>query len=183
MLPDQVPPDQRGEASGYYGAMNMIGTIFGFIVVGAFLIPTGHLRIAILTLPLVVAVAGALVFFGVPDRRTNRRSSQPILRSVVLSFAIDARKYRDFAWLMVSRLFFLMAPVGISTYALNFIRFTFHYSEGKAVAIFERPAGPRRRLRRRHVVDRRLLRRALRQETAGRGSVFDRRGRFNAIDL
>jgi len=25
-----------------------------------------------------------------------------------------------------------MAPVGISTYALNFIRFTFHYSEGKA---------------------------------------------------
>jgi MFS family permease len=132
MLPDQVPPDQRGEASGYYGAMNMIGTIFGFIVVGAFLIPTGHLRIAILTLPLVVAVAGALVFFGVPDRRTNRRSSQPILRSVVLSFAIDARKYRDFAWLMVSRLFFLMAPVGISTYALNFIRFTFHYSEGKA---------------------------------------------------
>jgi MFS family permease len=132
MLPDQVPADQRGEASGYYGAMNMIGTIFGFIVVGAILIPTHHLRIAILSLPLVILIAGSLVFFGVPDRRITRTSSQPIARSIFLSFAIDARKYRDFAWLMVSRLFFLMAPVGISTYALNFIRFTFHYSEGKA---------------------------------------------------
>ena len=132
MLPDQVPPDQRGEASGYYGAMNMIGTIFGFVVVGAILIPTHHLRIAILSLPLVVLVAGCLVFFGVPDRHITRRSDQPVMRSVLLSFAIDARKYRDFAWLMVSRLFFLMAPVGISTSALNFIRFTFNYSEGKA---------------------------------------------------
>jgi len=33
---------------------------------------------------------------------------------------------------MVSRLFFLMGVVGISTYAFNFIRFTFHYSEGQA---------------------------------------------------
>lgn len=132
MLPDQVPDDQRSEASGYYGMMNMVGTIFGFVVVGAILIPTGHLRIAILTLPLVVAIAGALVFFGVPDRRITRERSGSAARSVFLSFAIDARRYRDFAWLMVSRLFFLMAPVGVSTFALNFILFTFHYSDAQA---------------------------------------------------
>src|SRR3989440_10807917 len=132
MLPDQVPANQRGEASGYYGLMNMLGTIVGFLVVGALLIPTHHVRLAILTLPLVVAIAGVLVIFGVPDRRRTSASSQPLARSVFLSFAIDTRRYRDFAWLMVSRLFFLMAPVGISTYAFNFIRYTFHYSEGKA---------------------------------------------------
>jgi MFS family permease len=132
MLPDQVPADQRGEASGYYGLMNMLGTIVGFLVVGALLIPTHHLRLAILTLPVVLAIAGALVIFGVPDRRRTSVPDQPVGRSIFLSFAIDTRRYRDFAWLMVSRLFFLMAPVGISTYAFNFIRFTFHYSEGKA---------------------------------------------------
>src|SRR5438094_487669 len=79
-----------------------------------------------------IAIAGALVIFGVPDRRRTTVSDHPVGRSIVLSFAIDARKYRDFAWLMVSRLFFLMGVVGISTYAFNFIRFTFHYSEGKA---------------------------------------------------
>ena len=132
MLPDQVPADQRSEASGYYGLMNMLGTIVGFLVVGALLIPTHHLRLAILTLPVVIAIAGALVIFGVPDRRRTSAPDQPVGRSIFLSFAIDTKRYRDFAWLMVSRLFFLMAPVGISTYAFNFIRYTFHYSEGKA---------------------------------------------------
>jgi MFS family permease len=132
MLPDQVHQDQRGEASGYYGLMNMLGTIVGFLVVGALLIPTHHLRLAILTLPLVIAIAGALVIFGVPDRRRTAPRSQGLRRSVLLSVAIDATRYRDFAWLMVSRLFFLMAPVAIGTYAFNFIRYTFHYSEGKA---------------------------------------------------
>jgi MFS family permease len=132
MLPDQVPAGQRAEASGYYGLMNMVGTIFGFLVVGALLIPTHHVRLAILTLPLVIAIAGALIIFGVPDRRRKSPPRQAVARSVLLSFAIDARTYREFAWLMVSRLFFLMGVVGISTYAFNFIRFTFHYSEGEA---------------------------------------------------
>ena len=132
MLPDQVPADQRGEASGYYGLMNMVGTIVGFLVVGALLIPTGNLKLAILTLPAVIAIAGALVIFGVPDRRRTAAPSQRLRRSVLLSVAIDVTRYRDFAWLMVSRLFFLMAPVAIGTYAFNFIRFTFNYSEGKA---------------------------------------------------
>jgi MFS family permease len=132
MLPDQVHEGQRGEASGYYGLMNMLGTIVGFLVVGALLIPTHHVRLAILTLPMVIAIAGALVIFGVPDRRRTSASTERLRRSVLLSVAIDARRYRDFAWLMVSRLFFLMAPVAIGTYAFNFIRYTFHYSEGKA---------------------------------------------------
>jgi MFS family permease len=132
MLPDQVPTDQRGVASGYYGLMNMVGTIVGFLVVGALLIPTHHVRLAILTLPVVIAIAGALVIFGVPDRRRTAPSSQALGRSVLLSVAIDTKRYRDFAWLMVSRLFFLMAPVAIGTYAFNFIRYTFNYSEGKA---------------------------------------------------
>ena len=132
MLPDQVPEDQRSEASGYYGLMNMVGTIFGFVIVGAILIPTNHLRLAILTLPLVVLVCGALVIFGVPDRRITREAEHSVGRSLLFSFAIDVKTYRDFAWLMVSRLFFLMAPVGVSSFALNFIRFTFHYDAKQA---------------------------------------------------
>jgi MFS family permease len=127
-----VPTDQRGVASGYYGLMNMVGTIVGFLVVGALLIPTHHVRLAILTLPVVIAIAGALVIFGVPDRRRTAPSTQALGRSVLLSVAIDTKRYRDFAWLMISRLFFLMAPVAIGTYAFNFIRYTFNYSEGKA---------------------------------------------------
>src|ERR1700737_1981223 len=89
MLPDQVPEDQRGEASGYYGLMNMLGTIVGFLVVGALLIPTHHLRLAILTLPVGMAIARVLVIVGVPDRRRTASSTQALGRSVLLSVAID----------------------------------------------------------------------------------------------
>src|SRR5258708_26844804 len=103
MLPDQVPADQRGEASGYYGLMNMVGTIVGFLVVGALLIPTHHVRLAILTLPLVIAIAGALVIFGVPDRRRTSPSSERLRRSVLPSVATDPGRYRGFASLVVFR--------------------------------------------------------------------------------
>src|SRR5260370_23306639 len=112
--------------------MTTSGAMVGFLVVGGCVMPPHHVRLALPPLPVVIAVAGALVIFGGPDRRRPAASSQRLHRSVLLSVAIDATRYRDFAWLMVSRLFFLMAPVAIGTYAFNFIRFTFHYSEGKA---------------------------------------------------
>jgi MFS family permease len=131
MLPDQVPDDQRGEASGYYGGFNLLGTIVGFLVVGSILMPQGQLRAATLSLAVVIGVTGAIVVFCVPDVRTTSQAEQRLARTMVLSFAIDARRYRDFAWLMVSRLFFLMAPVGVTTYALNFLHFTFNLKDGK----------------------------------------------------
>jgi MFS family permease len=132
MLPDQVPDDQRAEASGYYGLLQLIGTIVGFIVIGAVLLPAHHVRLAILSYAVVLAIAGALVVFGCPDVRTTREDSSPMGKAILLSFAIDVKRYRDFSWLMVSRLFFIMAPVGISSFALNFIQDTFRLSPGQA---------------------------------------------------
>lgn len=132
MLPDQVPDEQRAEASGYYGLLQLIGTIVGFIVIGAVLLPAGHVRLAIFSYVAVTAIAGALVIFAMPDVRTTRVDSSPVGRAIFLSFAIDVRHYRDFAWLMVSRLFFLMAPVGISSFSFNFIQDTFRLSSGRA---------------------------------------------------
>lgn len=130
MLPDQVPEDQRSEASGYYGGIQLIGTIVGFIVIGA--IFSHALQLAIFSTVVVIAVCGAIVILRAPDLRVTGAPAKPLGKTLLLSFAIDVRRYRDFTWLMVSRLFFLMAPVGISTYALYFLQDTFHLSEEKA---------------------------------------------------
>lgn len=130
MLPDQVPEEQRSEASGYYGGIQLIGTIVGFIVVGAVLSRT--LPLAIYSTVAVAAICGAIVVVGVPDVVTTRKDPRPAAKAILLSFAIDLRRYRDFGWLMLSRLFFLMAPVGVSTYALYFLQDTFHLSESRA---------------------------------------------------
>jgi MFS family permease len=134
MLPDQVPDDQRGEASGYYGLLQMVGTILGFVVVGVILIPNGHFQAAVFSYVAVIAVTGAMVIFGLPDVVTTRHSHQPVGKSVALSFAIDVKKYRDFGWLMISRLFFLMGPVGIGSFATNFIQDSYRLTPAKATA-------------------------------------------------
>ncbi len=131
MLPDQVPEDQRGQASGYYGALQMVGLVAAAVVIGI-LIPDKVRWISIMSIALVVAVTAAMAVLGVPDVRTTRRSSEPLGKSIALSFVLDIKRYPDFAWLMVSRLLFLIALVGIQRFALNFLQDTFKLSDDAA---------------------------------------------------
>jgi MFS family permease len=131
MLPDQVPEDQRGQASGYYGALQMVGLVSAAVVIGI-LIPSNLRWISIMSIALVIAVTGAMAVFGVRDVRTTRRSTQTLGRSIALSFVLDVKRYPDFAWLMVSRLLFLIALVGIQRFALNFLQDTFRLSDDAA---------------------------------------------------
>ncbi len=131
MLPDQVPEDQRGQASGYYGALQMAGLVTAAIVIGV-VIPDRLRWIAIMSIALVIAVTAAMAVFGVSDVRTTRPSSEPLGRAIALSFVLDVRRYPDFAWLMVSRLLFLIALVGIQRFALNFLQDTFKLSADAA---------------------------------------------------
>lgn len=134
MLPDQVPDGQRGEASGYYGLLQMVGTVLGFVVVGVILIPNGHFQLAIFSYVAVIAITGAMVIFGLPDVVTTSHDARPVGKALLLSFAIDVKRYRDFGWLMISRLFFLMGPVGIGSFATNFIQDSYGLSLSKATA-------------------------------------------------
>ncbi len=132
MLPDQVPEGQRGQASGYYGGLQMVGLITAAVVIGLLLNPSSHMAAAIMSIAVVVAIAGAMVVFGVPDVRTTGRAAEPLGRAIALSFVLDTRRYPDFAWLMASRLLFLIALTGIQRFALFFLRDTFHLSEREA---------------------------------------------------
>jgi MFS family permease len=130
MLPDQVPENQRGQASGYYGGLQMAGTLVGPVIIGIVL--SKQTGLGILSIALVLAIAGAMVIFGVPDVRTTRPVEHRLGRSLALSFVIDARRYPDFAWLMVSRLLFLMGVGGIQKYALYFIKDHFGFTSEQA---------------------------------------------------
>jgi len=131
MLPDQVPEDQRGQASGYYGALQMVGLVSAAVVIGI-LVPSNLRWISIMSIALVIAVTGAMAVFGVRDVRTTRRSTESLGRSIALSFVLDVKRYPDFAWLMVSRLLFLIALVGIQRFALNFLQDAFRLSDDAA---------------------------------------------------
>ena len=133
MLPDQVPPSQRGQASAYYAALQLIAILAGSILIGVVLVPAGATGPALFSMAVLVAAGAAAVLAGVPDVvSTGRPASRGRL---LLSFAFDARSHPDFAWLLASRLFFFMALAGTQQYLLYFIQATFHVSDRRASAL------------------------------------------------
>ena len=131
MLPDQVREDQRGEASGYYGFLQMIGLIAAAIVIGI-LVPERLRWLSIISIAVVFAVTAGMAIFGVRDVRTTHRSTESLGRSIATSFVLDVKRYPDFAWLMASRLLFLIALTGIQRFALYFLQYTFNLTPDAA---------------------------------------------------
>ncbi len=55
-------------------------------------------------------------------------------RALLLSLAIDIRRYSDFAWLMVSRLLFLVGLLGVEQYLLYYLQALLNLTQQQASA-------------------------------------------------
>jgi MFS family permease len=106
LIPDLVPPEQRGAASGFMGLMTMLGTIAGSVTAGILL--ERGLRLPLyLTVIAVLFVTTAVTLWKVRER--PRPEGPPFdLPAVLRGFRIDPRRHPDFAWLFGSRLATLM---------------------------------------------------------------------------
>jgi MFS family permease len=110
ILPDQVPPRQRGMVSGIVGVSLPAGMVGGTCLVQAISDST----LAMFLLPAAVAVAGALwLAWALPDRRlAPARRPRYGLREFLDSFWVDPRRCPDFGWAWSSR-FLLFAGVAV----------------------------------------------------------------------
>ncbi|HVC23373.1 MAG TPA: MFS transporter [Candidatus Dormibacteraeota bacterium] len=132
LLPDQVPEKDRGRASGYYGLAVFIGTAIGFLLTGR-LIAIGHIRLALLTVGVVLALAVLATVIFVPD--SPAQPPFPSRRQAYLGvFSFRPRENPDFTRLLISRLLALMGITGLTDFALLFIKATFYPGGGSALA-------------------------------------------------
>ena len=132
LLPDQVPSAERGRASGYYGLAVFIGTAIGFLLTGM-LISIGHIRLALLSVGVVLILALLVTQLFVPD--SPARAPLPSRRSAILGvFSFRPRENPDFTRLLVARLLSLMGITGLTDFALLFIKATFYPGSGSSVA-------------------------------------------------
>ena len=76
VIPDQVPTDSRGRASGFFGLANLMGTLVGAGVAGAWLSmaaegqdPNPFFAPALLTIMVVLAVFSIAAWFSVREQR------------------------------------------------------------------------------------------------------------------
>jgi MFS family permease len=131
MIPDVVPEEQRGTASGYYGLANLLGLLFGTVVAGLILSHAGRpAAVGSIIALLLVTMVMTIVF--VPDRtRATMDSFSSPLQVVWTTFSAPLA-YPSFMWLMASRLLILMGIVGIQSFTFFYVGDTFFHGNSRA---------------------------------------------------
>lgn len=120
IIADLVPEEQRGAVSGFWGLMNILGTIIAGVVAGL-LIERGRVTAAFL---LIIAVLMSTMLVTVAKvRETPLRGRPPFrLRAFLGSFWIDPRRHPNFAWLFVARFFTLMGVYSLLAFLQFFLK-------------------------------------------------------------
>jgi Na+/melibiose symporter-like transporter len=133
LLPDVVPPAQRGEASGFYGVANLVGIAGGTVGAGLLLVHGRGLAIASIIVVLVSTMVVTVLL--VPDRAAPVEGQFQDLRELLAkTFAVPFRN-RAFVWLMVSRLLIFMGFGGLQNFAFFYFDNVFFHHDRRATAI------------------------------------------------
>jgi MFS family permease len=125
LLPDQVPEEQLGWASGFKNFMDMAGLIVSSLLMGRIYAPgTRHPVVAMGLVMAILAVCAAITILGVREQPSTRKSEARSFRASPFkeAFKVDWRTHRGYAWLIASRLLFLTAIYGIQTFAQYYVR-------------------------------------------------------------
>ena len=120
LLPDQVPPGQRGRISGILGICQPPALIVGTFIVqlgsGTFWMFMGPAAVGLVT------VVGLVVILK--DDRRRRLDYRPpryTLRKFAGSFWVNPRRHPDFGWAFLSRFLYFIAIATLITYQVYYL--------------------------------------------------------------
>ena len=119
VLPDQVPPAQRGTVSGVLGVCLPVAAVSGTYLVKLL---TGH-QTATFLAPCATAGVFILLFAVVLKDRRLDKAERPVwsLREFASTFYVKPRTSPDFAWAFAGRFMFLMAYALVTTYEAYYL--------------------------------------------------------------
>lgn len=124
LMPDRVPPQQLGQASGVKTMMDMAGTILASLLLGRLVSPaTRQPAAAIGTVALLLGLGAAVTLGGTPERPRLGDSMLSNWRTFWREFfGIDLRRHAGYAWLIASRFVFLLGMYGIQAFAQYYLQ-------------------------------------------------------------
>jgi len=130
LMPDIVPQDQLGFASGVKNLMDMVGVIIASQLMGITMKPGDSRAILpILLVAAVVALGTAVTALSTKEEPTNRKVKAPSLHTRLSTlrqtFHIDFRGNTSYWWLISSRFFYLLGINGIQGFAQYYVRDVF----------------------------------------------------------
>lgn len=119
VLPDQVPPQQRGSVSGVIGVSQALAAVLGTGLAGSL---SGQ-RLLMFTVPgLVTLLLTGFLFLRLRDRTLNPADRHPFSAGeLARSLWVDPRRSPDFGWAWLSRFMVFMAIASVLNYQLFFV--------------------------------------------------------------
>ena len=124
LLPDVVPQEQHGTASGYYGIANATGLLAGTVGAGFVLQHYGRIA-AILSICLLLIATMLPTVLLIPDRAKAKEEPFKGVRDALLKTFGRPLRLPSFMWLMTSRLLILMGLVGIQSFVFYYFNDAF----------------------------------------------------------
>lgn len=129
VIPDQVPREARGRASGFFGLANLMGTLVGAGVAGAWLSmaaegqdPNPFFAPALFTIMVVLAAFSVAAWFAVRERRPPEAVPfDGVLQEVRVRLR-ELTQRSAFAWLMLSRLLYFMGLQAMDNFIQLFLK-------------------------------------------------------------
>lgn len=122
LMPDRVPKTQLGTASSLKTFMDMLSLILASLLAGRMLDPVTRDPTAIMLVLIgLLAVSAAITIFGVREEpaQTSERTN---LKAVLSQFKIKFSDHREYWWLIVERLLFLIGIYGVQAFAQYFLQ-------------------------------------------------------------
>jgi MFS family permease len=121
LIPDVVPADLVGRASGWQALMNAIGTLIGALAAGQ-LIQGGHFAPIYVLIIVAIAITLSVTVAGVRERPLAGEAAPFELVSFLRSFWIDPKEHRDFYWVLITRAFVTMGVYSVFTFFQYFLK-------------------------------------------------------------
>jgi MFS family permease len=123
LLPDVVPEEQLGRASGVKNFMDMIGLVAASLLVGHLLDPDVRHPVGVMSLvAAVLAVGASVTLLGVREKPALSEGSRAILGAWRESLRVNLRAHRAFVWLCASRFLYLIGIYGVQSFAQYYVR-------------------------------------------------------------
>ena len=135
IIPDLVPEDQRGTASGYMALMSQVGTLFGAIGSGVLLKHTAE-PVKYALLGVVLLATACVTLFGIRETPLPQRPPRIAWGPYLRSLWIDPRQYPDFAWVWITRALVMLGFYAVVPYVKYFLDDVIHSTDsGRDAAV------------------------------------------------
>ncbi len=136
IIPDQVPDDQKGAASGYMNFMNLLGVVSGVLISGAFLSNLDKANPLIKTqllymyigIGMVLSITLILTMLFMKD--TPSEIEAPFnIREYVKSIWISPKDHPNFAWVWITRFMVMLGFYSLAPYLKLYLADVIHLKD------------------------------------------------------